>query len=72
MPLTLYAVEQGVDGFVGQGVAAPPLGVEIGCVVGDIGEGIGDLIVEAANFFIDQVLDGDAGTLAEGASPSSN
>ena len=46
--LPLHAVQQRMVLHVGQRIAAPPLGVEVGAVVGHLGQGVVDLVVEAA------------------------
>ena len=66
MALAPDAVEQGVDLLVGQGVAAPPLGVEVGAILGHLGQGVVDLVVEKpATRSGAEVLDRDPGALAE-------
>ena len=65
MALALHAIEQGVYTHVGQRVIAAPLGVEVSHIVGNVGEGVIDLVVEAGDWVVAEVLEGDAGRLAE-------
>ena len=46
LALAVDAIEEGVDLAIGQRVVASPLGVEIGAVLGDIGQGVIDRVVE--------------------------
>jgi len=63
--VALHAVEDRVHLLVGEGVVPPPLRVEIGAVVGDLGQGVVDLVIVAGNAVVGEVLQRDPRALAE-------
>ena len=62
LALSPDAVEDGVDILVGERVHPPELGVEVGGVIGDVGEGVVDLVVER-HLLQPDVLHGDFAAL---------
>ena len=68
----LHAVEDRVVLLVGQRVGAAELRVEVGRVLGHLGQRVVDLVVEDAEVVRVAVLDRDAGRACGTASPSSS
>lgn len=68
MPLAAHAVQNGIDGLIGQGVHPAELGMEIGGILRDVGQGIIDLII-AHHILGADVLQGNAAALSEGHLP---
>src|SRR5262245_27139891 len=66
--LALDSVDQRVDLFVGEGIDPTELRVEIALVLSDVGQRVGDLVVERHLFFAD-VLERDARALAKRHDP---
>ena len=61
----LDAIDDRIIFFVGQGVAAPPLRVQVADIVRHIGQRVIELVIKRSRFFVQQVLNRDAGALAE-------
>jgi len=58
------SINDGVNGLVGQGIDAPELGMQIACILWDVGQGVVDLIIEGHVFLV-QVLHGDLARFPE-------
>ena len=65
MSHALDAIDKRMHIFVRQGIAAPPLGMQIADILGDIGERIADLVIEGLRRLVQQILDCDARAFAE-------
>src|SRR4051812_48524869 len=65
MTLALYAIEQSMHIHVTERIRPSPLRVEIGAVLGHVGQGIIDRVIETLNRIGGKIFDSDPGVFAE-------